>query len=465
MTVSSTTSRWSYTGNGTVGPFAYTTEIFANTDLKVYVDGTLKTLTTHYTVTVGTSGNVTFTVGNEPANGSNVVIVKDVPNTQASSLPLGGAFPSTTVEDMVDKLTILVQQVVTRVTGRVLRQPDSDASNIGELPAKASRLGKYLRFNSTSGDPEVVSLSDIGSGAASDSSPQALGTAAAGTSTDYSRGDHVHPTTGIPVLATANTFTADQTFQSSDAGAGEGPTVTLDRNSASPAASDLIGVLRWLMRDSGAGSDSALKILGEIVDATAASEDARLLFQTIIAGTLATRMTLQNGMFMTGATGGDQGAGTINATNIYKNGSLVSGVRGALVYLTANESIANNTVTAIPWDAESYDTDGIWTSGSATRLTVPSGVTKVRLSSSANFAANATGQRQVLIYKNGAAFIGMPDNLFAALASGAFTAFAQSATVTVVAGDYFEANVWQTSGGALNVTNGEQTWFAMEILE
>ena len=37
--------------------------------------------------------------------------------------------------------------------------------------------------------------------------PNALGTGAAGTSTNASHEDHVHPTTGVALLASANTFT------------------------------------------------------------------------------------------------------------------------------------------------------------------------------------------------------------------------------------------------------------------
>lgn len=55
MTVSNTTSRWAYTGDGATTAFAYGNLIFAATDLKVYVAGVLKTLSTHYTVSgVGT---------------------------------------------------------------------------------------------------------------------------------------------------------------------------------------------------------------------------------------------------------------------------------------------------------------------------------------------------------------------------------------------------------------------------
>lgn len=122
------------------------------------------------------------------------------------------------------------------------------------------------------------------------------------------------------LLASANVFTATQTVQSSDAGATAGPSVILDRFSASPAASDLLGQMLFRGRNLTPASVDYASILAQILDETAGSEDARLVWRTIVAGSLGNRMLLGQGLFMTGATGGDQGAGTLNATALYQNG-------------------------------------------------------------------------------------------------------------------------------------------------
>lgn len=127
-------------------------------------------------------------------------------------------------------------------------------------------------------------------------------------------------TLGAPLLASANTFTADQTIQSSDVGAGEGPVLALDRNSASPAAADLLGAVTFKGRDDGGGIDTYAKIVATLVDSTAASEDGSLLLQTAVAGALATRAAVGQGLVVGAPTGGDQGTGTINAQNYFKNG-------------------------------------------------------------------------------------------------------------------------------------------------
>lgn len=159
MTQTSATSRWSYTGNAVTTTFAYTTRIFATTDLDVYLDGVLQS--SGYSVTGAgdnSGGNVVFT--SAPGSGVVVVIVRDVPYTQETDLLDAGPAPMATIEDMVDKTTILTQQA-SDLIARSIRQPEADTTAIGRLPVKASRLGKLLQFNATTGDPEVVAAADI----------------------------------------------------------------------------------------------------------------------------------------------------------------------------------------------------------------------------------------------------------------------------------------------------------------
>lgn len=155
MTISSQTNRWIYNGDGSTKAFPYTNKIFATGDLVVTVDGLSQVLNTDYTVSGIASengGSVTFTTA--PATGTgNVVIVRSVPYTQGIDIPLGGAFPASSVEDGLDKTTVLAQQVKDGVD-RSLKQPASDITDIGALPTKTDRAGKLLGFDGD-GEPLV----------------------------------------------------------------------------------------------------------------------------------------------------------------------------------------------------------------------------------------------------------------------------------------------------------------------
>ena len=122
MTVSSTNNKASYSANGSTTTFAYNFTITAASELKVFIRSatgteTLKTLTTHYTLTnVGVSGggNVVFVTSpsdHTPANGETVVVQRVVPLTQATDYVENDPFPAATHEAALDKLTFVAHQL------------------------------------------------------------------------------------------------------------------------------------------------------------------------------------------------------------------------------------------------------------------------------------------------------------------------------------------------------------------
>jgi hypothetical protein len=70
-------------------------------------------------------------------------------------------------------------------------------------------------------------------------------------------------------------------IESTDAGATEAPDLVLYRNSASPAASDEIGSIRFRGKDNAAGDKDYNRITSVIRDTTATSADADLIFQSL----------------------------------------------------------------------------------------------------------------------------------------------------------------------------------------
>lgn len=140
MTISSTTNRWEYTGDNSTDTFAYNNKIFVDSDLKVYLDAVLQTLDTDYTVSgEGTEGggNVVFTT--PPGSGVEIIIVRDVPNTQGTDLPPGGPFPASAVEDEFDKRAIIDQQLQEEVD-RALKIPVTDTSSAQNYDAGGKKI-------------------------------------------------------------------------------------------------------------------------------------------------------------------------------------------------------------------------------------------------------------------------------------------------------------------------------------
>ena len=140
--------------------------------------------------------------------------------------------------------------------------------------------------------------------------------------------------------------------------------------------------------------------------------------------------------------------------------------KGALVNKSGNQSLSTGTFTALSFDQETYDV-GDWHDNVTdnTRMTVPAGITKVRITGGAQYAGNSTGRRFLLVHKNGSAFADSPTLILNATSGNTDALAISSNVIEVVAGDYFELVGLQDSGSALNVEAANSTWFGIEAIE
>jgi hypothetical protein len=129
---------------------------------------------------------------------------------------------------------------------------------------------------------------------------------------------------------------------------------------------------------------------------------------------------------------------------------------GCRIQNSGNQSIANNTDTALTFDTETFDTNGFHsTSSNTSRITIPAGKAGYyQFDANVTWAAGS-GIRDFNIYKNGARAMYFTQN---AQSSNSMTQ-----TITDVLygaeGDYFELYVFQNNGSAINVQNSSsQAW-------
>lgn len=234
MTVSSTTTRNSYTGNGSTTTFAYGFKIFDDDDITVIIRTdstgaeTTKTKTTHYTVTgVGSAsgGNVVFTSGNIPASGETVVLLRTTARTQLTDYTPNDPFPAATHEDALDKLTFIAQELEEQI-GRSLKVSDTNVIATAEFTEDATaRANKLLGFDGSGNlqvsegkvDTVTASVSAVSAGG----SPTATATYTASTGALALAFGLVTGNTG----ATGNSAGLQMTFNNStsdaDPGAGK----------------------------------------------------------------------------------------------------------------------------------------------------------------------------------------------------------------------------------------------------
>jgi trimeric autotransporter adhesin len=149
--ISNVTRRVVYAASGT-GPYAFTFEILANTDIEVYKGDTLLTLTTDYTVTINPNGTGSVTLV-ATAGTDNITIIGARAIQRTSDFVTGGDFFANTVNTELDSLTIFAQQNAEGLA-RALQAPETDPTTINmTLPRKADRAGKFLAFDAVTGNP------------------------------------------------------------------------------------------------------------------------------------------------------------------------------------------------------------------------------------------------------------------------------------------------------------------------
>ena len=172
---------YSVSEGATQTSFAVPFEFFADADLNFIVDGTTKTLTTHYTVSggSGSTGTVTTTSGNTitgATGGSTVVITRDIALERTTDFPAQGSFQISSLNTELDRFTAIAADLNDKA-GRALQLTDYDTAVSLTLPDVDSRKGKVLAFNASTGAVEAgPSTSDVQTVTANAASVALLGT-------------------------------------------------------------------------------------------------------------------------------------------------------------------------------------------------------------------------------------------------------------------------------------------------
>lgn len=218
--------------------------------------------------------------------------------------------------------------------------------HVRTITGTASRI-TLTNGDGVSGNPTI----DISTSYVGQSTITTLGTIASGTwngaviGTTYGGfGISVAASSGVPLFATgtptftsttgtgtfvradAPTLTSGATLQSTTSGAATGPTLSLYRNNASPAANDLIAQTSYFGNNASAVATQYANLQGKILATTAGAENGQWSIQTKVSGTLADRVVIAQGVQIGSPTGGDKGTGTLNATTIYQNGTALATV-------------------------------------------------------------------------------------------------------------------------------------------
>lgn len=136
---------------------------------------------------------------------------------------------------------------------------------------------------------------------------------------------------------------------------------------------------------------------------------------------------------------------------------------GAMLQLEQNYVLPTDKYLTIPWSKVTYNNAEFWDSNNPTRLVVPKGITKVRVSGNALWDSNATGHRMLRILKNGTYSLGLPYTRDVAISTSPQNG--TSGVIPVKEGDYFEFEAFQDSKADRQFRADPYTWFSIEAVE
>jgi hypothetical protein len=144
--------------------------------------------------------------------------------------------------------------------------------------------------------------------------------------------------------------------------------------------------------------------------------------------------------------------------------------RGARAYRTTDATgVASGT--AIVWQAEAYDTDGFWSVGAPTRITIPAGVTKVRLFWSVDYEVlTSAGTVGSFVRKNGTTLtapdaLGSSDARSGTIGANSNRSIGFTGVCSVASADYFELFASFDMANQDQVRAGSRSFFEIEVLE
>ena len=168
MATNTTASFTNHTGNGTAGPFSISFSYLSEAEVDVFVGGVLKTITTHYTFTSATQ--ITFTSGNEPANGAVIKIQRDT-NIGAKKVDFndGSVLTESDLDTQNDQLLFGLQELsdeyvkrngTQSLTGNLVFEGSTDDNNETTLAITDPTADRTITIPDRSGT--VITSGDTG---------------------------------------------------------------------------------------------------------------------------------------------------------------------------------------------------------------------------------------------------------------------------------------------------------------
>ena len=166
MTISTTTLKNSYSGNGSTTSFAYTFPINSTSEISVIERSATGTETvksegsgsTNYSIVDNGASGGTVTMVTAPASGTTLVLLRNTALTQETDYVANDPFPAETHEDALDKALMQAQELQEELDRSFKVSKTNTISSAEFTESATDRASKTLGFDS---DGNLTTVSDF----------------------------------------------------------------------------------------------------------------------------------------------------------------------------------------------------------------------------------------------------------------------------------------------------------------
>lgn len=255
--------------------------------------------------------------------------------------------------------TLTANSAFTALTTGLRVSASASFSNTGAATLNANSLGaKAIRKQGVSADVALVT-GDIISGQVYHFVYSTAANSAAGGWILQNPGFPEYSGVSVSSLTVSGTITGSgMALTSTDAGATVGPTIDLYRDSASPAAADVLGGVQFNGEDSAGNKTEYARINAIIDDPTNGSEDGNVTIQAMSAGTLSNALTVYSGLTRVNGGGTTPGIDTDGTDNEFiLRSSSTPGTGGSVHLFGSTHASAANDVWIVSGATTVYQYD------------------------------------------------------------------------------------------------------------
>lgn len=157
--ISDVTRRIIYSGSAGVGPYSFAFEVLEQTDIAVYKNTTLLTLTTDYSVSINVDGTGSVTLVSPAVAADDITLIGARAIERTSDFVTGGDLFANTLNDELDSQTIFAQQQQDEINRSMKMAPWTSTAFNTQLPDPLAN--HFLAFNATADGFQSTSGSEL----------------------------------------------------------------------------------------------------------------------------------------------------------------------------------------------------------------------------------------------------------------------------------------------------------------